>query len=225
MRNSVLIAVALAALVCGSVEARPGGGRAPRSGGSTRQGSVTGANGRTGTYQGQNSWTRGNGSAQNNYQGTRTNGKGQTSTVNRQQNVTKTGDNTFHRDGSQTVTGPNGKTRTSTSTGEGSVQKTDNGYTKTYEGTRTNANGKTVEVDKTVNVQKNADGTVTKEREVDYSKPTGEALGTSKSTTTVTPGQGSTTTGTYTNQNGKTWTGEGTRTPVTPVTSPSPTTP
>jgi hypothetical protein len=223
MRNSVLIAVAIAALVCGSVEARPGGGRA-RAGSNTRSGSVTRPNGRTGTFQGQNTWTRGQGNAQNSYQGTRTNAKGQSSTVNRQQNVTKTGDNTFHRDGSQTVTGPNGKSRTSTASGDGTVQKTDNGYTKTYEGTRTNANGKTVEVDKTVNVQKNADGTVTRDREVEYSKPTGEALGTSKTSTTHTPGQGSTTTGTYTNQNGKTWTGESTRTPVispSPVTEPT----
>ena len=165
-----------------------------------RSGTVQGANGRGGTWQGSGTRTREKGSFQNNYQGTRTNNKGQTSTVDRDNNVTKTGPGSWHRDTTQSVTGPNGKTRTTTASGDGSVKKTENGYEKTYNGTVTNSKGQTVDVNKQVDVTKNADGTVTKERTVDYSTPEGKPLGETKSTTTVTPGQGSKTEGTYTNE-------------------------
>ena len=201
--------------------ARPRGG-----GGYNRSGSVQGANGHGGSWQGKGTWNRQNGTATGTYQGTRTNNQGKTSTVNRETDVTKTGTNSWHRNTNETVTGPNGQTRSWKASGDGSVQKTTNGYEKTYNGTVTNSKGKTVDVKKEVDVTKNADGTVTKTRTVDYSTPDGKPLSESKSTTTITPGQGSKTEGTWTNEkNGNvrtynsssTWTGWGEKSTTTVI--------
>ncbi len=133
--------------------------------------------------------------------------------MNRHENVTKTGQGTWSREGGQTVTGPDGQTRTRSHAGEGSVQKTEDGYTRSYDGTITNSKGKTINVDRDVDVSRNADGTVTKERSVDYSHPDGTLLRSGDSTTLITPGQGAQTTGSRTNHvNGQTSTYEGSRT-------------
>lgn len=173
--------------------------RQGQSGTFQRQGSSTGPQGKTGTYQGQGSWQRGEGTYRRQYDGTRTGPNGQTQQVNREHNVQRTGENTYSRQGSQTVTGSNGESRTRSYEGQGSVQKTDDGYTRNYDGTITNARGQQVNVDRSVDVSKNADGTVTKDRSVDYSHPDGTPLRSGESNTVITPGQGSQTDGSWTN--------------------------
>lgn len=198
----------------GGARSAPAAGRAqPKSGTFQRQGTATGSQGKTGTYQGQGSWQRGEGTYNRQYEGTRTGPNGNTQQVNRQQNVTRTGENTYKREGSQSVTGADGQTRTRSHSGEGSVQKTDDGYTRSYDGTVTNSKGQTVNVDREVDVSKNADGTVTKERSTEVSSPEGTPLRSGESTTVITPGQGSQTSGSHTNHvNGGTSTYEGSST-------------
>lgn len=184
------------ALLGATVQARPG--RAPRTGGHSRQGTFSNGRG-TGSYQGQSTSTRGGGALHQQYEGTRTGPRGKTQQVERTNDVHKTGDNSFHRDSSQSVTGANGQTRTRTESGDATVKKTENGYEKDYQGTITNGKGQTVDVNRQVDVTKNADGTVTKERSSEYSKPDGTPLRSGESTTTGTPGHGSATSGTWTN--------------------------
>ena len=216
LANSILTLGVSFALTSAPVLARPGGGgraAGPRpSGTQSRQGSFTGPQGHTGQFQGQSTVTRQPGSYQKQYEGTRTAPNGQTSSVERQTSVQKTGDNSWHRDSSQSVTGADGQTRTRSQSGDTTVQKTDDGFTRSYDGTRTNAQGQTVNVSREVDVSKNADGTVTKDRSSEVTGQDGAVLGTGQSTTTITPGQGSTTTGSHTQRDGATRTYEGSRT-------------
>jgi len=217
--NGVILALALVGMVSEPALARGrgrGGARttAPRSGSFDRSGGFTNRNGQSGSYQGQGTWTRGQGRASRDYEGTRMGPRGNTQQVQRNENVTRTGNNTWSRDGSQTVTGANGESRTRSHSGEGSVQRTNDGYVRDYDGTITTQNGKTVNVDKQVDVSKNADGTVNKDRSVEYTNAQGEALGSGQSNTVRTPGQGTQTTGSFTNQrNGNTSIYEGATTP------------
>ena len=203
------------ALVGGASEPALARGRAggARTGSFGRQGSYTGAQGRTSSAQGQGTWSRGQGMRSRNYEGTRTGPGGQTQQVERNQNATRTGQNSWHRDGGQTVTGANGQTRTRTSSGDGTIQKTENGYTKSYDGTVTTNKGQVINVDRGVDVTKNADGTVSKDRSVDYTNSEGASLGSGQSSSLRTPGQGTTTTGSYTNGRGNSSTYEGSSTP------------
>ncbi len=216
--SGLLLVAALAGTLTEIAEARggrAGGGRARANSGSfQRQGTRTGAQGNTSTHAGQGTWSRGNGSYARNYDGTRTGPNGQSQQVNRNQNVTKTGDNSYQRDGSHTVTGANGESRTRTTSGQGTVQKTDSGYTKSYDGTITTDKGKVINVDRSTEATRNADGTVSKDRSVEYTDSSGNALGTGQSNSVRTPGQGTTTTGSYTNaKNGNTSTYQGSTTP------------
>lgn len=215
--NGVMLALALAGMVSEPVLARGRGGArasAPRSGSFDRSGGFTNRNGQSGSYQGQGTWNRGQGRASRNYEGTRTGPRGNTQQVQRNENLTRTGSNTWTRNGSQTVTGANGESRTRSHSGEGSVQRTGDGYVRDYDGTITTQNGKTVNVDKQVDVSKNPDGTVSKDRSVEYTNAQGEALGSGQSNTVRTPGQGTQTTGSFTNQqNGNTSTYEGSSAP------------
>lgn len=195
----------------------------------------------TGSYQGTSSGSRQPGSWQRNYQGTRTGAQGNTSQVERASNFNRTGRNTYEKNAQQTITGPNGQTRTSQAQGAGTVTRTENGYQKSYEGTITTDKGKTVDVDRTAEVTKNGDGTRTKEttatytnqqgqskivdrnatgardqdgttsvdRDVTVSNGQGEVLGTGQSSTTHSPGQGSQTSGSYTNSQGNSWSQQG----------------
>ncbi|MBS2038545.1 hypothetical protein JST97_26430 [bacterium] len=257
-RNFTLLsAVILGAdfLFCAPAEARGRGGRTggglqgrpaqARSGSWGRQGTYTGPRGNTGSWQGTNNTTRGQGTFQNQYQGTRTGPNGQTSDVNRNTTVNQTGTNSWHRDTQQTVTSPNGQQRSWEAQGNGSINKTSNGYEKNYNGTFTNSKGNTTDVNRTTDVTKNADGSVTRDKtstytnentgktwEVDKSSttsndgqgvwttnrdssvtgPNGQTMGTGQSTTTGQRGQGTQTTGSWTNQNGQSWQYQGSST-------------
>lgn len=187
--NGVILALALAGMVSGPALAR-GRGRgaspqvAPRSASFERCGGFTHRSGQSGSYQGQGTWTRAQGRASRNYEGTRMGPRGNTQQVQRNQNLTRTGNNTWTRDGSQTVSGAHGQSRTRSHSGQGSGQRTHDGYVREYDGTITTHKGKTVQVDKQVDVSKNADGTVTRDRSVEYTNAQGEALGGSQSSTT-----------------------------------------
>ena len=235
MRNSTMLGCLLLAgltLAAPGVQARGGA----RTGSGTRQGTST--------------TTRQPGSAQRQYQGTRTGAQGNTSTVNRTTDVNRTGKNTYSKETQQTVTGPNGQQRSWEAQGTGTVQKTETGAQKTYQGTITNSKGNTTDVNRTTDVTKNgdgsvtrdtnatytndngqsktvdrtststknADGTVTTERESTHTNGQGEVLGTGQSTTVRTPGEGSETTGSYTNSQGNSWNYEGQNTRTEPGT-------
>ena len=162
-RNFTLLsAVILGAGLLLAMPAEARGGRGARTGGGMQarpqartggnwgnQGTYTGPRGNTGSWQGTNSTTRGQGTVQNQYQGTRTGPNGQNSEVNRNTTVNQTGTNSWHRDTQQTVTNPNGQTRSWEAQGDGSVNKTSNGYEKTYNGTITNSKGQTTDVNRT----------------------------------------------------------------------------
>lgn len=181
-------------------EARPGrtGG-----GGFSRQGTVNTARG-AGQWGGTGTVQRSPGTVQSNYQGTRTGANGQTSTVERTNLLNRTGKNSWSRDTQQSVTGPNGQTRSWQAQGNGSVQKTENGHQKTYEGTITNNKGNTTDVNRTTDVTKNADGSVTRQTEATYTnEQTGKTHEVDRtSTTTKNEGGGTTTTRSSTLQDG-----------------------
>lgn len=171
---------------------------------------------RGGSRQGTVTRQRQPGQAQRTYQGTRTGAQGKTSQVNRNNTTQRTGPNTFSREGQQTVTGPNGQQRTQQSQGTGSVQRTENGYSKTYDGTITNDRGKTVDVNRTTDVTKNADGTKSRDSTGTYTNSQGQVIGTGQSNSTYTPGQGTETSKSYTNSQDKTWNYEGQSSQVAP---------
>ena len=183
---------------------------------------VTGPQGqeRTRSYEGSGSVQKTDSGVSKTYEGTRTNAKGETSKVNRENSFQKTGDGTYERSGSQTVTGPNGQERTSSYEGSGSVQKTDSGFSKTYEGTRTNAKGETVDVNRSKEVTK-SDGSVTVEKSHSVTDSSGQTLHSDSTTTTRSEsGVSKTYEGTHTNKNGDTttvnrdWYGTGTTYPA-----------
>ena len=239
MKRNFTLLVMGALLLTPLAEAR---GRGGRTGSTGRQGSYTGPRGNTGTWQGTNTTTRSPGTVQNQYQGTRTGANGQSSQVNRSTTVNQTGSNSWQRNTQQSVTGPNGQTRSWEAQGNGSVNKTENGYQKTYDGTITNSRGNTTDVNHTTDVTRNADGSVTRDKNSTYTNettgktwevdktstttpngqggftttrdssvtaPDGQVVGTGQSTTTGQKGQGTQTTGSWTNQNGQSWQYEG----------------
>lgn len=141
------------------------------------------------------------------YQGTRTGPAGQTSTVQRQNSTQRTGPNTWQRNGQQTVTNPNGASRTRQSSGTGSVNRTDNGYQKTYNGTWTNSRGNTTTVNRNQDVQRNPDGSITRDGDATYTNQNGKTLNVDSSSTSTKNADGTWTTdrdATVTNGQGQT---------------------
>lgn len=195
-KSLTALGLVLALLISSQGEAqaqRRGGGSRARTGTVTR----TGAKGTsTGTVR--------TGVQNNRSTGTRTvNREGQASTPRGQVNgqgtstIQRTGTNTYDRDWTHTTTGPNGQTRTATGQGSGTVQKTDTGVSKTYQGTTTAPNGQTY------NVSKNAETTRTEtgfERDASrtVTDSEGNVVGSGESHTTGVKGEGTTTTGTWT---------------------------
>jgi hypothetical protein len=89
------------------------------------------------------------------------------------------------------VTNPNGQTRSWEAQGNGSVQKSSNGYEKTYNGTITNNKGQTTDVNRTTDVTKNANGSVTRDTTSTYTnESTGKTREVDQNSTTTREGQG-----------------------------------
>jgi hypothetical protein len=189
---------------------RTGEGTFEHSGSQTR----TGPNGneRTRSHEGRGEVNKTENGVSKSYEGTRTNPKGETSTVNRESNFSKTGEGTYERSGSQTVTGADGSERTRSHEGSGTVEKTDTGYTKSYDGTRTNPNGETVNVNKTKEVNKTEEG-VTIDRTHTVTDDSGQTLRDGSSTTVKNQdGVNTTFEGSRTNKDGTNSTVNGERT-------------
>jgi hypothetical protein len=150
----------------------------------------------TGTVSRQGTATTGRvpGGAQRQYQGTRTGTQGNTSTVERTTNVNKTGKGTYTRDTQQTVTGPGGQQRSWEAQGSGTVQKTESGFQKTYQGTVTNDKGYTTDVQRTTDVTKNADGSVTRDTDATYTKENGQSRSVDRNSTSTRNDDGTITT-------------------------------
>lgn len=164
---------------------------AQRKGGRSRSGTVNRTNRsgqtHTGNWQGHRSWEKGKGyrSSQGNTSVTTDRG---TWNNQRQNNVTRTGDNTYDRNWNSTTTGPNGNSRTWQGQGSGQVQRTDNGYTKTYEGTATGPKGQEYNIDKTATGTKTDDGWQ-RSNSTTVTDSQGNPVGTSQHNSTTSHGE------------------------------------
>lgn len=172
---------------------RGGGGGRARTGAVTRTGPKGTSTGtfRTGIQNDRASGTR---TVNREGQATTPRGNVNTQSTNR---LERTGTNTYDRDWSHSTTGPNGQTRTATGEGSGTVQKTDGGVTKTYQGTATTQNGQTYNVSKTAETTKTETG-FERDATRTVTDSDGNVVGSGDSHTTGVKGEGTTTTGSWT---------------------------
>lgn len=144
---------------------------------------------------GRKTGTRTPGNFQSQYQGTRTGPNGQSSQVNRATNLNRTGRNSWQRETQQTVTGPGGRQRSWEAQGNGNVNKAENGYQKTYNGTLTNGRGQTNDVNRTINLTRDTNSSITRDKSSTYTnETTGKSWEVDKSATTTRDGEGGFTT-------------------------------
>ena len=175
---------------------------AQRRGGRSRSGNYQRTNARgqspNGTWQGHRNWERGKG-----YRKSQAGQQAETprGTFSRQRNSSteRTGDNTYNRRWDTTKTGPNGNSRTWKGEGSGTVERTDNGYTNSYQGTATSPRGQEYGVDKTTTRSKTDDGWQ-KSTDRTVTDSNGNVIGTGSSTSTGAKGEGVTTDGSWTHQ-------------------------
>lgn len=178
---------------------RGGGGNRARTGTATR----TGPRGTsTGSSQTRVQNDRASGTRTVNREGQATTPRGQRSTQGTN-TVEKTGKNTYDREWSNSTTGPNGQTRTSSGQGSGTVQKTDTGVTHTYEGTTTAPNGQTYNVSKSSETTKTDSG-FERDASRTVTDSAGNVVGSGESHTTGVKGEGTNTTGSWTGTAGTT---------------------
>ncbi len=163
--------------------------------------SVTGENGGR-NVDGTKTWSKEGNSATKDYSKTVTNQNGQSKTVEGSTTWTNNGDGTYNKEGSRSVTGPNGETRTGTTSGSGSVTKTENGVSKTYNGTLTNGQGQSYDVNRQADYSRNGDGTGSRNGSHSLTDSDGNVVRSGNSSTLYTPGQGTETTGSRTNSQG-----------------------
>jgi hypothetical protein len=112
-----------------------------------------------------------------------------------------TGQGSYDREWSRTTTDPNGKSRTWTGEGSGNVDRTENGLTRTYEGTTTAPNGQEYTVNKTAETVKTETG-FERDATRTVTDSSGNVIGTGESHTTGVRGEGTTTTGSWTGRQG-----------------------
>ena len=129
-------------------------------------------------------------------------------TVQGQSTTERTGENTYDRDWSRTTTDSQGQSRTRTGEGSGTVEKTDSGFTRTYQGTTTTPNGQQYNVSKTAETVKTDSG-LERDTTRTVTDSAGNVVGTGQSHTDGVKGQGTTTTGSWTGSAGQTSTYEG----------------
>lgn len=216
-RKTVFTAIVIlslgVALVAGSLPAQAGprgGGRGgaarAKSGSYSKSGSYqrTNRNGKTrsATSQGTGTWTRNRGQRSHQYRGTVTGQNGKSAEVERGTTLKRTGGNTYSKESRQTWTGPEGNSRTRSQEGTGEVNRTDDGWNKSYEGTYTTGKGETYNVSKEADHSRNEDGSRTTERDVTVTNSAGQTVGSGSASTNAVPGQGTTTTGTVTGPSG-----------------------
>ncbi len=176
--------------------------RNSEGGSRTYNGTVTGANGREGQVERNSNWNRTENGRERNWEHTTTAPNGQERTVEGTSTTTHNGDGTYDRDSSRTVTGPNGESRTSTASGSGTVNRTEDGVTRSYQGTQTNSNGDVFDVNRDGQWTRNGDGTVTESRSHQVTDSQGQMVRSGESTGTWTQGQGGERNSTYSNRHG-----------------------
>ena len=171
---------------------RAGGGSRARTGTATR----TGPRGTsTGSYQTQVQNDRSSGTRSVNREGQVTTPRGERNSQ-RSSTVQKTGTNTYDRQWSNSTTGPNGQTRSSSGQGSGTVQRTDTGVTHTYQGTTTAPNGQTYNVSKSSETTRTDTG-FERDASRTVTDSSGNVVGSGESHTTGVKGEGTTTTGSW----------------------------
>ncbi len=177
--------------------------QAQRRGGGQRSGTYqrTNARGKSsqGTWQSTRQTERGDG-----YRANQRNTQVNTErgAVNRERNsrTERTGEQTYQRQWDQTTTGPNGNSRTWSGEGTGSVERTENGATRDYQGTVTTPKGQEYGVDKTATTTKTDDGWERSQSKT-VTDSNGNVVGTGQSHSNGGQGQGVETTGSWSNQN------------------------
>ena len=206
-KASVVFGLALVLLVGVQEDAE-----AQRRGGRSRSGSYQRTNARgqakSGTWSTKRQTERGQNYRNTNRQ-TDVNTERGTWKRERNNRVERTGENTYDRSWDQTTTSPNGRERTWKGEGSGTVERTDNGHTRTYEGTVTTPRGQEHNVDK-VTTRTKTDTGWEKSTTKTVTDSQGNVIGSGERNSVGTKGEGVTTDGTWTNErNGNTTTYNG----------------
>lgn len=118
----------------------------------------------------------------------------------RNNSVERTGEGSYDRSWERTTTSPNGTSRTWEGQGSGTVERTEGGSTRTYQGTATSPKGNEYGVDK-VTTRTKTDSGWEKSTTKTVTDSDGNVVGSGERNSVGTQGEGVTTTGSWTNEN------------------------